>query len=748
MILYNAEKRIITIHTAHTTYQMMADEHDVLLHLYYGRRTEGEMDYLLCRYDRGFSGNPYDAADDRTYSLDLLPQEYPCLGTGDYRKTALSVTRPDGAYSCDLRYVNHFSVNGTCDIPGLPCVHDSDEESETLRIMLRDRKGSGLSVDLFYGVLPELDIITRSVIVRNEGKETICLNRVLSASLDFLSGSFDLITFWGRHGMERIPQREALTHGIKMIGSDRGMSSHHYNPLIILADHTATETQGTCYAMQLAYSGGFLATAEMDAFGQIRLGTGLMEEKFRWPLAPGKSFASPQVIMACSTEGLSRLSQQLHSCIRLHITHGIWQLAARPLLLNSWEGCYFDFDGDRIVEMAKSAKDLGFDLLVMDDGWFGKRDSDTSGLGDWYANEKKLGCSLKELSARVRAEGVKFGIWAEPEMISEDSDLYRAHPDYALALPGGKPVMARNQLVLDLSRREVVDCVFNQLCGVLDGTGISYLKWDYNRSIADVYSATATAENQGRILHRYMLGLYSLLQQLLTRYPALLIEGCSGGGGRFDAGMLFYTPQIWCSDNTDAIDRIRIQYGTSFGYPASSVGAHVSVCPNHQTGRITPLRTRGIVAMSGTFGYELDPAQLSEEEKKEVREQLRTFRKFAPILMDGLYYRLSDPASDPYAAWMQVGRDRSEAILSIVSLETGFNAPQRYVRLMGLEADKLYRIEDAFENGAGILSGDARRFIDADTRFAGSALMEAGLPVPIEKGEYNAYMWHIIRDQS
>ena len=361
---------------------------------------------------------------------------------------------------------------------------------------------------------------------------------------------------------------------------------------------------------------------------------GLQEEAFRYPLETGEMFQAPEVILSYSSEGMNRLSQNLHHCIRQHICRGKYKEEIRPILINSWEAAYFDFTGDTIYELAKAAKEVNIDMLVMDDGWFGKRDDDNSGLGDWFVNEKKLGGTLGNLIKRINDLGVKFGIWIEPEMVSEDSDLYRKHPDWALTVPGRNPVRSRNQLVLDFSRKEVVDEIYDQICKVLDQGNIEYVKWDMNRSLMDVYSSVT--RDQGRVLHDYVLGLYDFLERLAQRYPNLLIEGCSGGGGRFDAGMMYYTPQIWCSDNTDAIDRLRIQYGTSFGYPVSVVGSHVSAVPNHQTGRKTPLHTRGVVAMSGTFGYELNLMKLSEEEKQEIREQIAEYKSYAPIIQNGL----------------------------------------------------------------------------------------------------------------
>ncbi len=522
-------------------------------------------------------------------------------------------------------------------------------------------------------------------------------------------------------------QREPVTHGSHVIGSVRGTSSHQYNPMMILADENTTDQYGNCYAMSFVYSGNFKGETLKDQFGQTRALMGLQDEMFSYPLAEGETFYTPEVLLTFSGSGMNLLSQNLHRCIRQHICRGKYKESVRPVLVNSWEASYFDFDGDTLYELAKEAKHAGIDMLVLDDGWFGKRDDDNSGLGDWFVNERKLGGTLGDLIKKINDLGVKFGIWVEPEMISEDSDLYREHPDWALTIPGRNPVHARNQLVLDFSRKEVVDHIFDQICKVLDQGNIEYVKWDMNRSLMDVFSRGT--EDQGRVMYDYVLGLYDFLERIVTRYPDLLIEGCSGGGGRFDAGMMYYTPQIWCSDNTDALDRLQIQYGTSFGYPVSAVGSHVSAVPNHQTGRITSLHTRGVVAMAGTFGYELNLGKLSEEEKQEIRLQVEEYRKFAPLIQTGLYYRLSDPAREEYAAWAFVSEDQKEVLLNVVLQEIHGNMTVNYVKLQGLKCSAIYR--------------------DTETGkiYNGAALMEAGIPMPVEMGEFKAYQIHLTAEE-
>lgn len=717
-ITFNETTRIFTLTTAHTTYQMQADAQGYLLHLYYGARTAGEMDYLLNYGDRGFSGNPNSAGSDRTYSLDALPQEYPSLGTGDFRNYALNIENADGSQCCNPVYITHEIAAGKYTLKGLPFVRAEENEAETLKIILEDPV-TKVELHLLYGVLEKEDIITRSVIIKNAGKAPVTVKKAQSACLDFLHGDYDLIKFYGRHAMERNMERMPVSHESTRIGSRRGTSSHQYNPEVILAGKNTNEDSGSCYGMLFVYSGNFLVEAEKDQYDQTRIQMGLTDELFAYPLEAGAEFIAPEVILSYTNKGLSRLSQQYHHCIMNHICQGKYVHANRPVLINSWEAAYFDFTGDTIVELAKEAKALGIDMVVMDDGWFGKRNDDNSSLGDWYVNEEKLGGTLTKLIERVNAEGVKFGIWIEPEMVSEDSDLYREHPEWAITIPGRKPVRSRNQLVLDFSRKEVRDEIFKRICAVLDQGNVEYIKWDMNRSLADIYAPNVTYD--------YVLGVYDFLEKLTNRYPDILIEGCSGGGGRFDAGMLYYTPQIWCSDNTDAINRTRIQYGTSFFYPVAAMGSHVSAVPNHQTGRVTSMHTRGVAAMSGTFGYELNPALLNAKEKAEIRAQLAQYREYQELIREGDYYRLSNPFQDNFAAWMVVSDDRSKALVSVIRLTAEANPPAAYVTLKGMEEDAFYR-----EKTTGKV-------------YPGAALMEAGILLPAAVSEYEAYQIELER---
>lgn len=716
-IRYWKEKQIFSIDTKNTTYQMKVDSCGFLLHLYYGAKVNGAMDYLLTYADRGFSGNPAEAGADRTYSLDVLPQEYPTWGTGDYRNAALLIQNADHSESCKLQYAGHTIKKGKYNLSGLPAVYAEENEAETLEIYMEDCV-SNLKVTLLYGVVEQLDIITRSVIIENHGSENIIIEKAGSACLELLPGQYDLLSFCGRHTMERTVQRKRIGYGSSVFESRRGTSSHQYNPAFILADVNATEDCGNCYGIAFVYSGGFRFETEKDPYDQVRTVMSIQPEQFAYPLNPGERFVVPETIFSFSQNGFGALSHNYHNCINHHVIRRSFQKKMRPVLINSWEAAYFDFTGETMLELAKNAADVGIDLVVMDDGWFGKRDDDNSGLGDWEVNEEKLGCSLGTLIEKINELGVDFGIWIEPEMISEDSTLYRNHPDWVLQIPGRSPVRSRNQLVLDFSRKDVRDYIFASICKVLDQGNITYVKWDMNRSISDVYSHVNV---RGTVLHDYVVGVYDFLEQMIQRYPELLIEGCSGGGGRFDIGMLYYTPQIWCSDNTDAIDRTKIQYGTSFFYPASAVGSHVSAVPNHQTGRITSLKTRAVVAMAGTFGYELNLQMLSAEEKEEIKEQVAVFKKQNELIQQGTYYRLTNPMEDAMAAWLFVSENKKHALFNVVVLDKQANAGVTFIKLKGL-----------LEGSTYISSVDNREY-------AADGLMEAGFPIPSTLGEYEAY---------
>ena len=720
-IIMNQAEQVFTLQTKRTTYQMKAGDYGILLHLYYGARVEDcTMDYLLHRKDVGFSGNPYEAGEDRTFSLDTLPQEFPSYGVGDYRNNCVGVCQADGTRAADFRYVSWEIREGAHKIPGLPCLFDEDETAETLVIFLEDA-ASTLKLELYYVVFADRDVIARSARITNGGKEAVRLEKMMSACLELPNGSWEAIHFHGRHAMERRLERLPLMHGTMEVGSRRGTSSHQHNPGVILCSPDATEEHGGCYGLSLIYSGNFSMEIEMDQMDSVRAVCGINPEFFEYRLEPGEAFDTPQLMMTYSGSGLGRMSANFHSIIRHNLCRGKYKFARRPVLINNWEATYFDFNEEKILSIARQASELGIEMLVLDDGWFGSRDSDNAGLGDWFVNTDKLKGGLTDLVTGINGLGMKFGIWIEPEMVNEDSRLYREHPDWALTIPGRKPCRSRNQLVLDMSRSEVRDYVFDSIAAVLKSANVEYVKWDKNRSICDVYSAVLPKERQGEVYHRYVLGIYDLMERFTSSFPNILFEGCSGGGGRFDPAILYYSPQIWCSDDTDGIERLEIQYGTSFFYPISAVGSHVSAIPNHQTGRRTPLATRGVVAMAGSFGYEMDLNLLTEDEKEAVKAQVEDYKKYYDLIHNGDYYRLASPQGDSgFTAWQFVSGDKTRTLLNLVITHVRANAPDLWFKLRGLDPEKRYRLEE-----------DGRIY-------SGSALMNAGISIPMIMGDYPA----------
>ena len=721
-VRFDEKKNLFTLQTLDSTYQMKVDDHGVLLHTYYGAPAdETDFSYLIGPEDRGFSGQPGDEKKNRTYSMDYYPLEYPVQGNGDFRVKALKAGFEGEVPALDLRFVSYELEKGKYSLPGLPALFEAEAgEVETLKITLKDRLEE-IYVTLFYGVFEKKNVITRAASIENRSGKNVTLKRALSLGLDFMEGDMDLIHFYGKHAGERQFERRNLPHGITEISSSRGTSSHHHNPFVILCDKDTTEDFGNAYGVSFIYSGGFKIQMEKDQVDGIRLVCGLDDEEFLWKLAPGETFVTPEAALSYSEKGLTALSDQFQKAYHANLIRSPWKDKKRPTLVNNWEATYFGFDAEKLLKIAGEAADLGLDMLVLDDGWFGKRNDDNSGLGDWFVNEKKLGCTMKELVDRVNALGLKFGIWLEPEMVSEDSDLYRTHPDWVLQIPGREPNRSRNQLVLDLSRKEVREYMKKFIDDTLSCANISYVKWDMNRSVDNVYSAADPTLSQGAIRHKYVLGLYEVMEDMLTRHPDLLLEGCSGGGGRFDAGMLYYAPQIWCSDNTDAIERLRIHYGTSFGYPMSSVSAHVSVCPNHQNGRVTPFKTRGICAMQGSFGYELDLSKLSEEDKAEARRQIIVYNENWELFQSGSYYRLNSPMENhDYTAWSYVSKDQRKASLSVIYTDLHGNPKPVRVKLKGLKKDASYDVDG--------------------TVYTGTALMRGGLLIPKPSCNYDSYM--------
>lgn len=716
-ILINDDKKLFTLQTRNSTYQMKVGEFGYLYHLYYGKRIDHQdLSYLLYNGPSHFTPYPYESKN-RVGSLTLMPQEFPTVGTGDLGSVALDVENADGTRIIDLKYKGYEVLAGKYSLTELPSFYSHNNDAQTLKITLVDVI-SDIEVELYYGVFEDKDVITRAVVISNLSENAIQLKKTQSLSLDLISGQYDLIHFHGRWADERNFERVSLTHNVTTFGSDYGISSAKENPGFILLNKDTTEETGDCYGFNLVYSGNFQATAELGTLEQSRVTLGLGDNEFSWQLDPGAMFEVPEAVMSFSSTGLTQLSHNFHDAIRENLCRSKYINGPRPVLINNWEATYFDFTGKKLLEIATAAKDIGADLFVMDDGWFGKRSDDNSSLGDWFVNEQKLGCSLNELVTKINALGMEFGIWFEPEMVNEDSELYNAHPDWVLNFPHRRPLLSRGQMVLDMSKEAVQNYLFDRISGVLDSANVSYIKWDMSRPITEWYSKDLTDSRQGELQHRYVLGLYKLLGRLTRRYPDVLFEGCSSGGARFDLGMLAYEPQIWTSDNTDAINRLKIQYGTSFFYPISTMGSHVSASPNHQNGRVTPFETRANVAMAGTFGYELDVTKMSDADKKQAKAYTDFYKKVQEMTFEGDYYRLVSPfdRDNDAVAWQIVAKDQSKSLVTIVATDVVGNPPFVYIKLRGLKSNAKYKIKD------NIYSGDA--------------LMNAGLKLMQPKGNY------------
>ena len=705
-IYYNQEERVFRLDTPGSTYLIsIVDEEGFLCHTYYGRRIpDDNMGYLL-RLPAGgvdFWNNGRQAD-----LMGCLPVEYPGHGLGDFRESCLQAETPEGYRSCGLTYLSHKIYSGKPALPGLPATYGGEGDCATLELRCHDRY-LDLEVSLLYTAFEKLDVICRSARIENRGGKPVTLTAALSACLDMDNKDFDLITLHGSWAYERMVSRRPVAWGRQGAGSLQGISSAEEHPFLALAEHTATQDQGQVYAMHLVYSGNFLAQVEMSQQEQLRAVIGIHPRDFAWRLAPGESFQTPEAVLAYSCTGLDGMTHALHDLYRSHLTRGPWKDKPRPSLVNNWEATYFKFDTEKLLDIARTAAGRGIEMLVLDDGWFGCRDTDTNSLGDWVVNEKKLPGGLKYLADEVNKLGMKFGLWVEPEMVCPDSNLFRAHPDYALQIPGRPPMLSRTQLVLDLSRKEVRDCIYDQLRKVLSSANIEYVKWDMNRPLTDVASFCLEGERQGELFHRYVLGVYELQERMLTDFPHLLLENCASGGGRFDPGMLYYSPQIWTSDNTDAVDRLRIQEGTALIYPLSTMGAHVAACPSHTNGRSTPFETRGLVSLPGCFGYELDLTKLTEEELAMIPGQLENYRKYGPVFHDGDYYRLASYGENQeYDALMAVTKDKKTAVIDYVHVMSRQRRRDVLLPLRGLDEEKRYRSSETGEirSGAGWMYG-------------------------------------------
>ena len=698
MISYDEKQRVFKLDTKNSSYIIGVFEENYLLNLYYGAKLPDANLWANTERVKSASFSPANPnfSDERT-SVDVLPMEYSCNGSGDFRISALAVKNEDGNTVTDIRYVSHKIYRGKPSLSPLPHLYLNDEnEADTLEILTED-KVTGAKVTLFYTAFREHDAIARSVAIENGGESGIDIERIFSACIDLPTMDFDLVTLYGRHANERYREQRKLAHGIQGVASKRGVSGHSQNPFAALARHGSGEEQGDVYGFNLIYSGNFEISAECDYSGTTRLLIGINPADFSWHLNPGETFRSPEAVLVYTDKGMGEMSRIFHRLYANHLIRGKYKHEKRPLLINSWEAAYFDFDTDKLVSFAAQAKELGMDLLVMDDGWFGKRNDDTNSLGDWFVNEEKLRGGLGVLIGRVNELGMKFGIWYEPEMISPDSELFRAHPDWFVHVPNRTPSIARHQYVLDVSREDVRDNIFKQMSDVLSANKIDYLKWDFNRNISEAGSALLPPEKSKEFFHRFILGTYDLMDRFTKAFPDILFENCSGGGGRFDPGMLYYSPQIWTSDNTDPIERLPIQFGTSMCYPASTMGAHVSAS------RRTGYETKGNVALWGTFGYELDPTKLSDKEKEIVKEQVKEYHRYYDLIHEGDLYRLIDPYFDHFrCAWGFVSPDKTEALFTVVTMRKVENKIF-ILKLAGLDKDKFYRNEADGEIYSGAL---------------------------------------------
>ncbi len=688
-ITYTPECRQFKLDAKDTSY-IFIERDGFLLHLYWGAKlSDCDCSYMFREQGRAaFSPRMENCGG---FILDDVPLEYPAWGRGDMRSPALEVINADGSDICDLRYKCHKIIKGKPRIPGLPSTYvESDDECDTLVVTLRDDV-TGVEADLYYCVYGELGVITRYTALRNTGKESVNIAKIASASVDFDNIRYDVISNFGTHCRERNIERTPLHHGDYVMDVRRGASSHVHNPFIILCDHTADETSGNVYGMMLAYSGSFTARASANQFDTARVQIGLNEREFGWKLGSGETFYAPEAIMCCTTKGFDEFSYRLHTLLRTRMCRGKYRDVRRPVLLNSWEACYFSFDVERLKKIGAACADLGFELMVIDDGWFGKRDTDNCSLGDWVVDKKKFPNGLHEISDFLAERGVGLGIWFEPEMISPDSDLYRAHPDWCIHIDGRPRSEGRNQLILDLGRQEVCDYLYDSISAILRDGSIKYVKWDFNRNMTEVGSAALPADRQKETTHRCYLGLYSLLERLTNDYKDVLFESCSGGGGRFDAGMLYYMPQVWTSDNSDAIERLRIQYGTSLCYPMSAMSAHVSASPNHQTAHVTPYETRLTVALTGSFGFELDPTEMPDDERNRVTDSINLFKEYGDVLQKGRYHRLRNPHDETCAAWCTVSHDKKVCIAGYVLTHVRMYGNNERVALRGLEPKAKYK---------------------------------------------------------
>ena len=724
-ILHNETNQTFHLFNNEISYIMAVLPNGQMGQLYFGKRIHPREDYsyLLEIGPRSMAscvfGHEY-------LSLEHVKQEYGVYGSSDYRFPATEILQENGSRISDFRYKSHRIFSGKPRLSGLPATYtENDSEAETLVLTLEDPV-AGIELELSYTIFSEGGVLARSAHFSNIGTSSVRLLKAMSLCMDLPDCDYDWIQFSGAWARERHPKVRRLEQGIQSVGSMRGHSSHEHNPFLILKRPSADEFQGEALGFSLIYSGNFLAQAEVDTHNTTRVLLGIHPEWFDWKLGPGDEFQTPEAVMVYTDRGLNHMSQTFHRLYQKRLARGYWRDRVRPILVNNWEATYFDFTEEKILALAKTAASTGIELFVLDDGWFGKRLSDRSGLGDWKANSDRLPNGISGLAEKIQDLGMKFGLWFEPEMANPDSDLYRAHPDWVLSVPDRGKSQGRHQYVLDFSRAEVTDAIFQMMSDILKDGKVSYVKWDMNRSITECWSAALPADRQGEVFHRYILGVYRLYERLTQAFPQVLFESCASGGARFDPGLLYYAPQGWTSDDTDAIERLKIQYGTSYCYPVSSMGSHVSASPNHQVGRSTPLNTRANVAYFGTFGYELDLNRLSQEELDEIKKQVSFMKTWRNLLQFGTFYRLQSPFAGNTAAWMTVSSDRSQALAGWYRILNTANPPYSRLKLAGLNPDRLYKVRDGQKN-LGEFYGDELMNIGLITSNEGSGqALDAG----------------------
>lgn len=691
-IIYNEKTREFHLYNQEISYIIKILDNDQPGQLYYGKRLTHREDFSHLFEYAMRDMSPYAFEGNSTFSLENIKQEYPTFGCGDMRFPAYEIERENGSHVVEFVYKEHKIYNGKPKLEGLPATYvESDDEAQTLELVLEDTS-INTRIVLLYTIYEAFPVIARSVRFECDSDEKITLLSAMSACVDLPDKDYEMIDLAGVWARERHVRRHKLDYGIQSIYSMRGCSSYQFNPFLALARENADEFQGQVYGFSLVYSGNFLAQTEVDNYDTARVLMGIHPNGFKWTLGKGESFQTPEMVMVYSEAGLNGMSQAFHKLYRTRLARGTWRDKVRPILINSWEAFYFDFDAPKLLGLVDAAADLGMELFVLDDGWFGKRDDSTSSLGDWYPNEEKLKGTLKELAEKINAKGLKFGLWIEPEMTNKDSDLYRAHPDWLLAEQGKRICHSRNQYVLDFSKREVREYIGDMLENLLAEVPVSYIKWDMNRTFSEVFSNGNDREYQGKVCHKYILGVYEMYERLTSRFPHVLFESCASGGARFDPGMLYYAPQGWTSDDTDAIERLKIQYGTSMVYPVSCMGSHVSASPNHQTNRVTPIETRADVAYFGTFGYELDLLKLDEEDKAEIRRQIAFMKEKRDLIQKGTFYRLKSPFEGNETAWMIVSEDQKTALVGYYRVMQPVNVGFKRLKLKGLKEDICYKV--------------------------------------------------------